>query len=299
MGKDQSWANAAGSQQVPRKYTPLIRRRQTKENETRLLCLLCCCVAARLLRLLRCCVALRLLRCCVAARLLRCCAFAVLLRLLCCCALAVLRDVSGLRRARVRCKTLRLPGSAVARAPPAAGRKQETVCLHGSAASRGPNAVRHSESARGCARPRPGEFYVAPQIGAGRESTPPNLHAGRGRRYAVLRAVSVSGMHTYAPYQVPNKGESFFLKALQCFNSRKQPSAHDRRSDKMPKSRLPDRSRRLPPPDTRGNQNSSVRALLEENFPAPRRCIKVFFAFPSSFLYFNVQNFSAPYRVWA
>ena len=155
MGKDQSWAKAAGSQQVPRKYTPLIRRRQTKENETRLLCLLCCCVAARLLRLLRCCVALRLLRCCVAARLLRCCAFAVLLRLLCCCALAVLRDVSGLRRARVRCKTLRLPGSAVARAPPAAGRKQETVCLHGSAASRGLNAVRHSESARGCARPRP------------------------------------------------------------------------------------------------------------------------------------------------
>ena len=163
MGKDQSWAKAAGSQQVPRKYTPLIRRRQTKENETRLLCLLCCCVAARLLRLLRCCVALRLLRCCVAARLLRCCAFAVLLRLLCCCALAVLRDVSGLRRARVRCKTLRLPGSAVARAPPAAGRKQETVRLHGSAASRGPNALRHSESARGCARaPRPGEFYVRP-----------------------------------------------------------------------------------------------------------------------------------------
>ena len=114
--------------------------------------------------LLRCCAFaafVALLRCSAFVALLRCCAFAVLLRLLCCCALAVLRDVSGLRRARVRCKTLRLPGSAVARAPPAAGRKQETVRLHGSAASRGPNALRHSESALRARAPAPANFFVA------------------------------------------------------------------------------------------------------------------------------------------
>ena len=51
------------------------------------------------------------------------------------------------------CETLRLHGSAVAAAPPAAERKQETVSLHGSAVGAACVAVRHSEVGAGSGPP--------------------------------------------------------------------------------------------------------------------------------------------------
>ena len=59
------------------------------------------------------------------------------------------------RGLNVFCETLRLHGSAVAAAPPAAERKQETVSLHGSAVGAACVAVRHSEVGAGSAPPAP------------------------------------------------------------------------------------------------------------------------------------------------
>ena len=150
--------------------------------------LLRCCAFAAFVALLRCSAFVALLRCCAFAALLRVCcvaAFAVLLRA---CRVARRVGVAPCARALQNAAPAWLGGSTSAARSRTKTRNRSSAWLGG--ITRAERVKAQWKRSPG-ARPRPGEFFGGPQIGAGRESTPPNLHAGRGGCDAVLRATSL------------------------------------------------------------------------------------------------------------